>query len=94
MRKFCIQSKAGVICGIYEGDTPTAAFEAMVADVGDGYDVDGRRTAGTVDDWIVIEVVDVTHVPEDYVTLYTLENGECIAEDDPSRVREYEDYWD
>ena len=94
MRKFCIQSKAGVICGIYEGDTPTAAFEAMVADVGDGYDVDGRRTAGTPGDCIIIEVVDVTHDPEHGVTFYTLENGECIAEDDPSRVREYEDYWD
>jgi hypothetical protein len=70
MRKFCIQSKAGVICGIYEGDTPTAAFEAMVADVGDGYDVDGRRTAGTVDDWIVVEIMDVTH---------------DIVESDPSR---------
>jgi len=70
MRKFCIQSKAGVICGIYEGDTPEAAFEAMVADVGDGYDVDGRRTAGTVDDWIVVEIMDVTH---------------DIVESDPSR---------
>jgi hypothetical protein len=70
MRKFCIQSKSGVICGIYEGDTPEAAFEAMVADVGDGYDVDGRRTAGTVDDWIVVEIMDVTH---------------DIVESDPSR---------
>ena len=70
MRKFCIQSKAGVICGIYEGDTPEAAFEAMVADVGDGYDVDGSRTAGTVDDWIVVEIMDVTH---------------DIVESDPSR---------
>ena len=94
MRKFCIQSKAGIVWGIYEANTPEEAFEALVAEAGDGYDVDGNRTAGTVDDWIVIEVVDVTHVPEDYVTLYTLENGECIAEDDPSRVREYEDYWD
>lgn len=61
MRKFCIESKAGVVYGIYGGDTPEEAFEAMVADAGDGYDADGRRTAGTVDDWIIREVVDEEH---------------------------------
>lgn len=54
MSKFYIESKAGVIFGIYEGASAEDAFEAMVADGGDGYDVDGRRLAGTPDDWIIL----------------------------------------
>lgn len=83
MSKFYIESKAGVIFGIYEGASAEDAFEAMVADAGDGYDVDGRRTAGTPDDWIIIEVVDATHDAENGATLYTLEDGGVLVESGP-----------
>ena len=56
MKKWQITSKAGVVFGVYEGETPEEAFAAMVADGGDACDVDGRSTAGTVDDWIIREV--------------------------------------
>lgn len=58
MSKFQIESKSGVVFGIYEANTPEEAFEAMVADAGDGFDVDGCRSAGTVADWIIREVLD------------------------------------
>lgn len=90
MNKFYIESKAGVIFGIYEGDTPADAFEAMVADAGDGYDVDGRRSAGTPDDWTILEVVDVDQDWEHEATLYTLSNGGVLVESGPHR-RYYRD---
>lgn len=58
MKKFRITSKAGVVYGVYEGETPEEAFSAMIADGCDGCNVDGRSTAGTVDDWIIREVVE------------------------------------
>lgn len=56
MTKFRITSKAGVEFGVYEGETKEDAFEAMVADAGDGVDDDGNRTAGSAADWIIEEV--------------------------------------
>ena len=50
MNKFSISSKAGADYGIYKGDTPEAAFAAMVADGGGEV---GDESVGTVDDWIV-----------------------------------------
>lgn len=88
MSKFYIESKAGVIFGIYGGDTPAEAFEAMVADAGDGHDVDGRRSAGTPDDWTILEVVDVDQDWERGATLYTLENGGVLVDSGP-----YRDYY-
>lgn len=85
MSKLYIESKAGVIFGIYEGASAEDAFEAMVADGGDGYDVDGRRLAGTPDDWIIIEVVDVDQDWGHAATLYTLGNGGVLVESGPFR---------
>lgn len=90
MSKYYIESQAGVVYGIYDGATPEDAFEAMVADAGDGYDVDGRRTAGTVDDWIIIEVTGVDQDWEHEATLYTLEDGGVLVESGP-HLRYYPD---
>lgn len=51
MSKYQIESKAGVIFGVYEGETEEAAFAAMVADGGGD-----EETAGTAKDWIITEV--------------------------------------
>lgn len=60
MRKFQITSKAGADFGVYDGETKEAAFASMVEDSGGARtDVDGRPTAGTVDDWYIAEVVSI-----------------------------------
>lgn len=89
MSSYYIESKAGVIFGIYEGDTPEGAFAAMVADAGDGVDTDGSSTAGTADDWIIIDVIDVDQDWEHEATIYSLENGAALVESGPHK-RYYE----
>lgn len=56
MPKFLIESKASTPGGLYDGDTPQAAFAAMLADAGasDAYRDDGTHTVGTIDDWIIV----------------------------------------
>ena len=56
MTKFQIESKAGVVFGVYEGETAEDAFKAMIEEAGSGEDVDGNETAGTAADWIIKEV--------------------------------------
>lgn len=53
MSTYQIESRAGVVYGTYEGDTPKGAFLAMLADSGDTY---GEPQVGTEDDWIIKEV--------------------------------------
>ena len=55
MKSYRIESKAGVVYGDYEGDSPEQAFAAMVAD-GAGDD----ETAGTAADWIITEIAPVS----------------------------------
>jgi hypothetical protein len=49
MPYFQIESRAGAVFGIYEGETPEDAFAAMVADAGAGAE-------GTAADWIIDSV--------------------------------------
>ena len=56
MSKWQIESKAGLMYGVYEGETAEDAFQAMVEDGGEGVDDDGNATAGTSADWIITEV--------------------------------------
>lgn len=58
MNAYRISSKAGVDFGVYEGDTPEAAFAAMVAEGGDGVDSEGGSTSGSIGDWIIEPVSD------------------------------------
>lgn len=55
--KYQIESKAGVIFGIYEGADKKEAFLAMLRDSGDEGDY-GAPHVGTEDDWIITEVED------------------------------------
>ena len=84
MTQFYIESKAGVIFGIYEGATKEDAIAALYADA--GY----REPLGAPADWIVIEVVDVDQDWEHEATLYTLSNGGVLVESGPHR-RYYRD---
>ena len=70
MSKFYIESKAGVIMGIYDGASAEEAVAALNADSG------GESVA---DDWIIIEVVDVDQ-GLGHEALYTLENGAVVVE--------------
>lgn len=57
MSTWQIESKAGVIYGEYEGETPEAAFAAMVDDMGGpAEDCDGNPLEGTPEDWFIREV--------------------------------------
>ena len=49
MPYFQIESRAGAVFGIYEGETPEDAFAAMVADAGAGAE-------GTAADWIIAAI--------------------------------------
>jgi hypothetical protein len=51
MSKWKIESKAGVIFGVYEGETAEDAFAAMVEEGGSS---DGAE--GEASDWIITEV--------------------------------------
>lgn len=52
--KYSIESRDGTDFGVWEGATPAAAWEAMVAAAGGAStDADGNPTEGTIDDWIV-----------------------------------------
>lgn len=76
MSKFYIESKAGVIMGIYEGASAEDAVAALNADAG---------SDSVADDWIIIEVVDVDQDWGHAATLYTLENGGVLVESGPFR---------
>lgn len=52
MTRYTIESRAGVLYGVYEGDTPEAAFAAMVADGGGHV---GDEHVGTAADWLIRE---------------------------------------
>jgi len=54
MPTFHIESKAGVVYGEYVAETAEEAFRAMLADAGSSPD---DEAAGTMDDWIIREVV-------------------------------------
>lgn len=57
MTHYQIESKAGIVYGIYEGDTPEQAFAAMVAEAGGpAEDSDGAPVEGTPADWIIRKV--------------------------------------
>ena len=53
MNKYQIESRAGVVFGIYEGATPRDAFLAMLAEAGGEY---GAEHVGTEADWIITHV--------------------------------------
>lgn len=55
-KTYRISSKAGIVFGEYQGETPEEAFAAMIAEAGDGLDTDGNSSAGTAADWIITEV--------------------------------------
>ncbi len=74
--KFYIESKAGVIMGIYEAESPEDAVAVLNADIG------GDSTA---DDWTILQVVDVDQDWEHEATIYTLENGGVLVESGPFR---------
>ena len=76
MSKFYIESKDGVIFGVYEGATKEDAIAALYADAG---------SDSVADDWIILEVVDVDQDWEHAATLYTLENGGVLVESGPFR---------
>lgn len=75
MGMYHIESKAGVIMGVYEGATADEAVAALNADVG------GESEPS---DWIILEVVDVDRDWEHGATLYTLSNGGVVVERGPS----------
>lgn len=52
MSKYTIESKAGVVHGTYEGETPKDAFLAMLAKAGDAGEY-GEPHVGTEADWII-----------------------------------------
>lgn len=56
MRKYQIESRAGVVYGTYEGRTPHEAWETMVEEGGVGLDASGNPTEGTIEGWIVTEL--------------------------------------
>jgi hypothetical protein len=58
--KYRIASRLGDDFGIWEGESPEAAFLAMVAECGDGDDADGNSTAGDWTDWIIEPADDQT----------------------------------
>lgn len=78
MAQFYIESKAGVIMGIYEGASADDAVAALSSDAG------GSDSVAA--DWIVIEVVDVDQDWEHEATLYTLSNGGVLVESGPHRT--------
>lgn len=51
MKRFQIQSTGGDVFGVYPGDTPEAAFAAMIAAGGGAV---GEPHTGTADDWIIV----------------------------------------
>lgn len=53
MTTYHIESKAGLVYGEYEGETPREAWLAMLIDAISGPD---DEAAGTMDDWIIREV--------------------------------------
>ena len=56
MKKFQIESTAGVVYGIYEGETREDAFRAMAIDAGHSPEDIGEWPLGGPDDWIIEEV--------------------------------------
>lgn len=52
MTKWIIESKAGTVLGVYEGETKKAAFLAMLEDAGDA-GAYGAAHVGTETDWII-----------------------------------------
>jgi hypothetical protein len=75
MAKFYIESKAGVIMGLYEGSSKEEAVEALNAEAG---------SESTTADWIIFEVVDVDQDWDHEATLYTLSNDGVYVESGPS----------
>lgn len=57
MHYWIISSQAAVVFGVYPGETPEAAFDAMVDHVGGGTDADGNPTQGTAEDWHITPVM-------------------------------------
>jgi hypothetical protein len=52
--KWMIESKAGLVFGVYEAKTAEDAFQMMVEDSGGSSEnTDGNPTEGTIDDWVV-----------------------------------------
>ena len=80
MNKFYIESKAGVIMGIYEGATKEDAIAALYAD-----DAGYREPLEAPADLIAVEVTDVDQDWEHEATLYMLENGGVLVESGPFR---------
>lgn len=76
MSMYYIESRDGVIMGVYEGASADGAVAALNADAGSD-----SATA----DWTVIEVVDVDQDWEHEATLYTLSTGAVMVECGPHR---------
>ena len=67
MKKFRIESKAGVVFGIYEADTPEQAAEALSIDAGyasraEEADTLGKTVEQLFDDLIITEVSEIESV--------------------------------
>lgn len=71
MNSYYIESKAGVVMGIYEGDTEEAAVAALNADAG---------VESTVADWTIIAVTDIDQEWDAGATIYTLANGGIVVD--------------
>jgi len=76
MSMYYIESRDGVIMGVYNGNSSEEAVAALNADVGGD---------SAVSDWIILEVVDVDQDWDHEATLYTLENGGVLVESGPFR---------
>lgn len=73
---YYIESRDGVIMGIYEGASAEDAVAALNADAGGD---------SVPSDWIILEVVDIDQDWKHEATLYTLENGGVMVESGPFR---------
>lgn len=65
MNSYQIESKSGVVYGVYQGATPEAAFRAMVEDGGAGTNTSGEPTEGLAGDWIITpaDLVVIEYMP-------------------------------
>jgi len=56
MKLFRIYDRTGADYGVWEGETPQDAWEAMVRDAGGpATDVDGNPIEGRLEDWEIME---------------------------------------
>ncbi len=78
---YYIESHAGAIMGVFEGDTPEEAVANLDKDAGG---------ESSLSDWIVIKVASVAQ--HEAGTVYELENGRVVLEYAPCCYRCYRSY--